>query len=371
MKNLLFALTLFATSAVHAGLTDGLVAAYLLDGNADDASGHQQQGQVINASFTTDRFGQPQGAVHLDGRGDWVATPVDGQQHPLSLSFWFYLEARPGERHFAVISSSMADAFGHGFIIGSGPDHLNANMAANFSFEARRWTHGVVTYGNEIKVYLNGELKAAKPLPPDAGTPAGRFAIGRHSGSAAGHYFPGAIDDVLIYDRVLSAEEVKQLSEVGPALAAQLRAAEAARAQLARLTAEATAKDGQRAERPDGLSSTEGRLPIAITVSSVAEPGTNIWAMLDQDTNTAWTADHDATGWWMAAEYEDAQSISNLAVTARDNTAHGARWLTSVDGIDWQAWTPGQPASARWVVGLFPSDGETDQPPAISELLVR
>jgi hypothetical protein len=191
MKRFLILFTCWSTLAAQAGLTDGLLGAYLLDGDALDISGRQQHGQVIGGTFTTDRFGQPARALHLDGQGAWVSTPLDGQQHPMSLSFWFYLEARPGDRPFTVLSSSMADAFGHGFVIGSGTNHLNANLVANFRFAGRTWTHGVVTYGDTIRVYLNGELQTEKPTPPEAGVPAGRFAIGRHSGSAAGHYFSG------------------------------------------------------------------------------------------------------------------------------------------------------------------------------------
>ncbi len=370
MKRFLLLLTLATATYTRAELTDGLLAAYLLDGNAQDASGHQQHGQVVDATFTADRFGTADSAVALDGQGAWVASPVDGQRHPLSLSFWFYLEARPGARMYSVLSSSRADAFGHGFIIGSGTNQLNANMAANYRFESRRWTHGVVTYGEEIRVYMGGELVASKPLPEGTGTPAGPFAIGRHSGSAEGHYFPGAIDDVLIYERVLSADEVRELSTLGPALAARLKEAEATRAQQARLTADAIARDGQRSERPAGLSVANGPLPLALTVSSIAEPGTNVWYMLDGDTNTAWTAAHDATGWWLVAEYEETLSLLGATLSdERDETVH-AIWLTSENGVDWQPWATKDPVALRWLAALLPSHGTNSPPPRISELRV-
>ena len=371
MKLSLFIASLSMAGSVFAGVTDGLLGAYLLDGDAQDRSGQQQHGQVIGATFGEDRFGVPNRALQLDGRSAWVSTPLDGQRHPLSISFWFYLDARPGERPFTVLSSSMADAFGHGFIIGSGTNHLNANLAANFSFAARTWTHGVVTYGDTIRVYLNGQLSAEKPTPPDAGVPAGRFAIGRHSGSAEGYYFPGALDDVLIYDRVLSDEEVGQLFTGGAQVAEQIKAAEAVQARLASLAADAASGDGTRATRPSGLVATEGTLPLALTVSSIAEPGTNVWALMDGDTNTAWTADADATGWWLAAEYEDVITVSQAALSDVGGSASGVRWLSSKDGTDWSAWNPGEPVELRWLVGLIPSQGEDDEPPAVLELLVR
>lgn len=363
--------SMWFAGAACAGVTDGLLGAYLLDGDARDSSGQEQHGQVIGATFAADRFGHPNGALQLDGQSAWVSTPVDGQRHPLSISFWFHLDARPGERPFTVLSSSMADAFGHGFVIGSGTNHLNANLAANFSFAARTWTHGVVTYGDTIRVYLNGQLLVEKPTPPDAGVPAGRFAIGRHSGSAEGYYFPGTLDDVLIYDRELSGDEVAQLFSMGTQLATQLKAEEATRARLASLAAAATARDGTRAGRPAGLSSEDGPLPLALTVSSLAEPGTNVWAVMDGDTNTAWTAAADATGWWLAAEYEDVIAVSNVALSAAGDSAAGVRWLGSPNGTDWSPLTPSESTELRWLVGLIPSEGEEDTPPAVIELLVR
>lgn len=370
MPILLLLLGLATNLPARAGLTDGLLAAYLLDGDARDAGPLAQHGQVIGGTFTADRFGEPGRALYLDGQGAWVSTPVDGQRHPISLSFWFYLEARPGERPFTVLSSSMVDAFGHGFIIGSGTNHLNANLVANFTFAARQWTHGVVTYGDTIRVYLNGRLSTEKPTPPEAGVPAGNFAIGRHRGSAEGHYFPGAVDEVLLYDRVLTEDEVRTLFEAGPAVADTLQAAQAERARLASLTAAATSREGTRVERPLGLASARA-LPLALTVSSVAKPGTNVWNMMDADTNTAWTAAADATGWWLAAEYDGAVTVSNVNLAARGDTPAGVRWLSSVNGTEWSDWTPGEPVTLRWLVGLIPSDGAAARPPAVFELQVQ
>ena len=49
------------------GLTNGLVAYYPLDGNANDASGHGLNGVAFNISPTTDRFGTPSAALSFQG----------------------------------------------------------------------------------------------------------------------------------------------------------------------------------------------------------------------------------------------------------------------------------------------------------------
>lgn len=370
MKRLLWVFVLSSSLAARGDITEGVLAAYLFNGNADDASGRARHGQLVDAGFTADRFGATNSAVWLNGQGAWVSTPVNGQQHPVSISFWFYLDARPGSRLFTVISSSMGDSFGHGYIIGSGTNTLNANLSAQFPFAARRWTHGVVTYGNEVRVYLDGALMASKPLPPGAGTPADRFTVGRHAGSAEGHYFPGAIDDVVLYQRELSAEEVTELFTAGASLEARLLAAERKRQQLAQLADEAADRDGVRAERPDGFSLADGTLPIAVTVNNAQEPGTNAWAVVDGDTNTVWTAADDNTGWWLAAEYENPATFSGAALESTDGHPLDAQWITSMDGQTWSPWDMVKPSSFHWLVGLIPASADLSGPPIVRELRV-
>src|SRR6185295_19407876 len=48
-------------------LTNGLVAYYPLDGNANDASGHGLNGVATNTSPTTDRFGTSSAAMSFQG----------------------------------------------------------------------------------------------------------------------------------------------------------------------------------------------------------------------------------------------------------------------------------------------------------------
>ncbi|MEI6260974.1 MAG: hypothetical protein WCR46_13855 [Deltaproteobacteria bacterium] len=51
----------------HAGLSDGLVACYPFNGNANDESGNGHHGTVIGgAVLTTDRFGNANSAYSFD-----------------------------------------------------------------------------------------------------------------------------------------------------------------------------------------------------------------------------------------------------------------------------------------------------------------
>src|SRR5215210_2165569 len=60
----------FVTHAVAP--TTGLVAFYPLDGHANDASGNQLHAVAFNTATTTDRLGNPDGALLFDGATSYV-----------------------------------------------------------------------------------------------------------------------------------------------------------------------------------------------------------------------------------------------------------------------------------------------------------
>ncbi len=58
-------------------LTDGLVAYYPFDGNADDASGNGNHGIVHGATLTMDRFDNADSAYSFDGVDDYIVSSSD------------------------------------------------------------------------------------------------------------------------------------------------------------------------------------------------------------------------------------------------------------------------------------------------------
>jgi hypothetical protein len=58
--------------------TDGLIAEYLFNGNADDTSGGGHHGVVQGATLTTDRFENPDSAFHFDGVDDYISIERPG-----------------------------------------------------------------------------------------------------------------------------------------------------------------------------------------------------------------------------------------------------------------------------------------------------
>jgi len=67
-----------------------------------------------------------------------------------------------------------------------------------------------------MKLYVNGNLEAyrnnATNCFPPTPVPFYQFRVARHGGGGTG-FFPGIVDEVRIYTRVLSDKEIKALYE--------------------------------------------------------------------------------------------------------------------------------------------------------------
>ena len=112
MKRLIFTifflgLISFVPSSLHLPLTsslsaqipsNGLVAWYPFNGNANDESGNGNHGVVNGATLTTDRFGNPNSAYHFDGVDDFirlVKSDTADFSNGFTISFWVQVEAVP------------------------------------------------------------------------------------------------------------------------------------------------------------------------------------------------------------------------------------------------------------------------------------
>ena len=60
-----------------------MIAHYPFDGNADDASGNGNHGEVHGATLTKDKFGNADSAYSFDGVDDYIEIP---KGHNLSIT---------------------------------------------------------------------------------------------------------------------------------------------------------------------------------------------------------------------------------------------------------------------------------------------
>ena len=209
-------------------LTNGLVAYYPFNGNANDESGNGHDGTpTTNATLTLDRFGFTNCAYAFDGVSAVITIPDSSSLDfaptaPITVSLWAYrTTGSPVARHLmgkraecelpANYQLAVNDGNGEGLMFGSGraADGLGA-VDTGVTLPTNVWKHLTGTFdGTAFRFYMNGTLigTGSGSLSPTVSAP---LLIGG-SGSCGAANFGGLIDDVRIYNRALSSDEVAQL----------------------------------------------------------------------------------------------------------------------------------------------------------------
>jgi fibronectin type 3 domain-containing protein len=212
-------IALLALSAASGAAPTGLVAAYSFDEGSGatvaDASGSGNSGTAANTTWTTG--GKFSNALVFNGtssRVDISDAPALHFSTGMTLEAWvkpatignawrdviykgndnYYLEAtstngrRPGGG--GIIGGSTAEAFG------------GAPLTAN------SWAHLALTYdGATLRLYVNGTQAVSTARSGTIQTSTNPLQIG--GDGFYGQYFNGAIDEVRVYNRALTAAEIQ------------------------------------------------------------------------------------------------------------------------------------------------------------------
>ncbi len=198
----------------------GLAAYYPLDGSTVDASGHGLDGFVYGQPIYGDGvLGQ---ALRLDGVDDYVAVTDVGiaPGAPRTVAGWAKAETLDIPAWTNVFGfTGPSGNNGHFDIecVGDGSGSTLGNYGLHrYGWERDiiaidlEWHHLAATYdGTAVAWYGDGQLISSEDVDAaDIASP-GRVQIGSRADNS--NYFPGSVDEVRIYDRALSAEELAQL----------------------------------------------------------------------------------------------------------------------------------------------------------------
>lgn len=215
-------------NAVSGSLVNGLVAYYPFCGNANDQSGNGLNGVVNGATLTTDRFGNSNSAYMFQPSSTLqnITTNYQGilGNNNRSISLWFYqnnIDTSTDLKEFCGYGSNTAGTSFSPSIVQNRVGLAINDCAIYYSPNTLgNWHHYVLTYsnadGNSIqspKVYLDGILLStiynSFNLPGAINTIAGyNFTIG---GIIPLNQFDGKIDDIGIWNRALTQQEITQL----------------------------------------------------------------------------------------------------------------------------------------------------------------
>ncbi|MFI5750765.1 LamG-like jellyroll fold domain-containing protein [Streptomyces sp. NPDC051644] len=159
-------------------------------------------------------------ALEFDGQGQYAETrgPVVDTTQNYTVSAWATMDSLPG--NYATVLSQDGRRtenpfylqYGQGAFAFSTPGGHRARV--EMKPELGKWYHLVgVREGDDLKLYVDGKLVAnAAAGPADVST--GPLSVGRAQyAGQKGDFWNGAVDQVRVYDKALTADEVSTLHD--------------------------------------------------------------------------------------------------------------------------------------------------------------
>lgn len=212
------------TPAPTASDETGLVGWWKMDdltnGNTTDSSGQGNNGSVIGAAFNSGRWNSAYG---FDGVNDYVNVS-DASSLTLSNTSTFSVWVKPEATTTQYVLQKgvfQQDGYLLNLYLGTAVDFYTSQAGAyqrNFipasgsGIVINKWNHIVVSMNGNASIYVNGIMRTPTisqiHLNPADGTT--WLSIGSTT-PTPGSFFNGSIDEVRIYNRSLSANEVKEL----------------------------------------------------------------------------------------------------------------------------------------------------------------
>ncbi len=236
MKKISTILTLLVFTSIFSQIppyvpNNGLVGYWPFNGNANDVSGNNLNGNVIGATLTNDRFGNPSSAYNFDfnnvsyGQQNQeiyvpFSTILNVNNISISLCIYqreFYWSGNSNPPISTLIARSQfgySTPNGEAWMINSGSSNIGAFATSPSPINLNQWTHIVSSYdGNIGKTYINGALVGSVNNTNGININGNSGISIGESNQANGFWWPtnGIIDDVAIWNRALTQEEITNL----------------------------------------------------------------------------------------------------------------------------------------------------------------
>ena len=230
MKYVYFFLFLMTNALVFSQIpgyvpSNGIVGWWPFNGNADDESGNNNHGTVVNAVLTSDRFGANNSAYYFSSAN--CDTYIDAQINTaavngaVSITFWALREAdgcvSPRIMKFdnndgpgTIVYQWPNDNFGTPPSVGAVTSTSNLGFFSYQAVQDSVWVHfGLTLNALECKLYQNGQLVLTQPA-------GGIVTLGSHANfgrmtNPAYDAFNGKLDDIGVWSRDLTQEEISSL----------------------------------------------------------------------------------------------------------------------------------------------------------------
>jgi len=214
-------------TSLPSNLQEGLLGYWPFCGNANDESGNGNDGTVNGATLTEDRFGEINSAYFFSNNGQVqnIQTNYQGvlDQNDRTVSAWYLQDTVSNADQQVILAYGGVISTGNSF----GATTLDGRIGLDIYNVSRHysnsppdlWNHVVYVYeaGNsisQVKIYLNGELQSNATITQGDQSQILNTAPGlsfQINGSIPTQIFFGKLDDIGIWNRALTPEEVQEL----------------------------------------------------------------------------------------------------------------------------------------------------------------
>lgn len=205
----------------------GLLAYYPFNGNADDTSGKGNNGTAVDVTAIADRFGNSNAAYSFNGKSSNIEADI--ADYPLkggarTITGWFKATdpINSSEFDFCLLNyGNIADPnywfkisfYRKGYL---DLQFDSKTVSSQENYFNNQWTFFAMTFNdtnNTYSLYINGVYKMGGPASLYTNGFNTFFRIGRNK---LNNYFEGAIDDIGVWNRVLTQEEIIGLYTPAP-----------------------------------------------------------------------------------------------------------------------------------------------------------
>lgn len=206
-----------------------LIAYLPMNGDANDKSGNNHYGTVVNAPPATDKYDNTNSAYQFNGNGTGTSitlansTSLDFYENfsgrPFSLSAWVNLGTNTGEPRQIIGQHNCGTPNGYILLVENGKLGFWMSVSGTWfplttteTYNDGKWHHVVATYDVTYqRLYVDGVLKGSMLTAynnPAYGAP---VKIGEPNGCSGLGILNGKVDEVKIYGSALDANQVTAL----------------------------------------------------------------------------------------------------------------------------------------------------------------
>ena len=215
-------ITSFSATIAQTTIPQGLVAYYPFNGNANDVSGNANNGTIHGATLTTNRFGTANSAYSFNGSSNYISMssvlnlPLGNSSRTISV--WLSPANLAGQWTLTAIAYGSAST-SNAYMFGLGQNVIAVqgwvtDFNTPLTYLTNQWINAVCTYdGTNVSIYVNGSLMGSG-TNTTWNTIGTEFYLGGRV-SLGNSFFDGKLDDIGIWNRALTTNEIQQLYTEG------------------------------------------------------------------------------------------------------------------------------------------------------------